>query len=77
MKSLFVTIPAIILALVPFSGCSEAQNLSGNINIQGSSTVQPISNKAQELFNKEYWKMPALECAQKGLEKMRAAVAAS
>lgn len=30
-----------------------------------------------ELFNKEYWKMPALECAKTGLEKMKAAVAAA
>ena len=28
-----------------------------------------------ELFNKTYWKMPALECAKIGLEKMREAVA--
>ena len=30
-----------------------------------------------ELFNKEYWKMPALECAKIGLEKMKAAVDAA
>jgi sugar phosphate isomerase/epimerase len=28
-----------------------------------------------ELFNKEYWKMDALECAKIGLEKMKEAVA--
>lgn len=30
-----------------------------------------------ELFNKEYWKMPAPECAKIGLVKMKAAVAAA
>ena len=30
-----------------------------------------------ELFNAEYWKMPAEECAKTGLEKMKACVAAS
>ncbi len=30
-----------------------------------------------ELFNEEYWKMPAAECAKVGLEKMKAAVAAA
>ncbi|MEO0416484.1 MAG: TIM barrel protein, partial [Verrucomicrobiota bacterium] len=28
-----------------------------------------------ELFNEEYWKMPALECAKIGLEKMKAVAA--
>lgn len=30
-----------------------------------------------ELFNREYWKMPALQAAQTGLEKMKAAVSAA
>ena len=51
MKSLFAAFPVLILAFTPMTGV--AQDLSGNINIQGSSTVQPISNKAQEMFNEK------------------------
>ena len=51
MKSVFATIAVLLLAVFPLAGSGSAQDLSGNINIQGSSTVQPISNKAQELFN--------------------------
>ncbi len=50
MKNVSLFLPAIVLAVFPLTG--SAQDLSGNINIQGSSTVQPISNKCQELFNK-------------------------
>ena len=33
------------------SGNSETSSLSGNITIEGSSTVEPISNRAKEMFN--------------------------
>jgi len=49
MKRLLVLVPVLVLGLCPLTG--QAQNLSGNVNIQGSSTVQPISNKAKEMFN--------------------------
>lgn len=52
MKRLLSLVPVFVLGLFLLD-CAEAQDLSGNINIQGSSTVQPISNKAQEMFNKE------------------------
>ena len=58
MKRVFASIPVLasmVLAMSPLNG--SAQDLSGSINIQGSSTVQPISNKAQELFNNEYPKV--------------------
>ena len=70
MKSVFASIAVLVLALFQLTGCeaekaagvtpsatestSNAPDLSGSINIQGSSTVQPISNKAQEMFNDEH-----------------------
>jgi len=51
MKNAFCFLSVMAVALSPLS--ASAQNLSGNIVIQGSSTVQPISNKCQELFNGE------------------------
>ena len=55
MKNVFLFLPALAVALCPLS--ASAQDLAGNVNIQGSSTVQPISNKCQELFNKEFPKV--------------------
>ena len=52
MKNVFLFLPAVVVSLCPLS--ATAQDLAGNVNIQGSSTVQPISNKCQELFNKEF-----------------------
>jgi phosphate transport system substrate-binding protein len=56
MKSLLATIPFLAVALLA-NFASAQSDLSGNIRIEGSSTVQPISNKAQELFNKVHPKV--------------------
>jgi sugar phosphate isomerase/epimerase len=39
--------------------------------------INPQCVLSLEVFNRDYWKLDALECAKKGLEKMKAAVAAS
>ena len=56
MKTALATIPFLVAALLADSVSAQSQ-LSGNIRIEGSSTVQPISNKAQELFNKVHPKV--------------------
>ena len=70
MKRVFASIAVLVLALFTLNGCeadkaagvasSEGPDLSGSINIQGSSTVQPISNKAQEMFNDQHPKVNIL-----------------
>lgn len=68
MKSVFASTPllalaALTLASLIFSiGCDAKPNtqagagadLSGRIRVEGSSTVQPISNKGKELFNEKF-----------------------
>jgi len=39
------------------SGDAEVSTLQGSIKVEGSSTVQPISNKGAELFNEKYPKV--------------------
>lgn len=56
MKSLVATASIFVVALLA-NAASAQSDLSGNIRIEGSSTVQPISNKAQELFNKVHPKV--------------------
>lgn len=36
------------------TGGDQASNLSGSISIEGSSTVEPISNRAKEMFNEKF-----------------------
>jgi phosphate transport system substrate-binding protein len=66
LTSTFKTIPLLVTALV-FLGCDKPpankdeaktggdtasnSNLEGTINVEGSSTVEPISLKAKEMFN--------------------------
>lgn len=68
MKSVFASKPLFGLAaltlvsLVSSIGCDskpdtktgDGADLSGSIRVEGSSTVQPISNKGQELFNEKF-----------------------
>ena len=59
MKFQFITFALVASALI-FTGCdkpnsdgapTETSNLEGTINVEGSSTVEPISLKAKEMFN--------------------------
>jgi 2-keto-myo-inositol isomerase len=43
--------------------------------IRDVTAVNPLCVLSLELFNREYWKLDALDCAKRGLEKMKAAVA--
>src|SRR5215204_3102195 len=42
-----------VIAACGGSGASESEGVSGNISIEGSSTVQPITQAAAELFREE------------------------
>lgn len=56
----------------PGDGIAPMSEILGNFKAVGAYPVLSL-----ELFNAEYWKMDALECARVGLEKMKAAVAAA
>jgi phosphate transport system substrate-binding protein len=43
-----------VIAACGGSGASESEGVSGNISIEGSSTVQPITQAAAELFREQY-----------------------
>lgn len=43
----------VALTMGAFSGAAQAQQMRGNINIDGSSTVYPITQKVAEMFNQE------------------------
>lgn len=45
--------------------------------IRNFRTIGATPSLSLEVFNESYWKMPALECARMGLEKMKTAVAAA
>ncbi len=45
--------------------------------LQNFKAVGAYPSLSLELFNRDYWKMPALECAKVGLEKMKDAVASA
>ena len=65
------TIYVLLFAALVFSGCDKPDSnggesksgstsnssLEGTINVEGSSTVEPISLKAKEMFNKEHSKV--------------------
>lgn len=56
----------------PGDGIAPMSEILGNFKAVGAYPVLSL-----ELFNAEYWKMDALDCAKLGLEKMKAAVAAA
>lgn len=56
----------------PGDGIAPLTQVLNNFKAIGACPVLSL-----ELFNREYWKMDALECARIGLEKMKAAVAAA
>jgi sugar phosphate isomerase/epimerase len=56
----------------PGDGIAPLTRILNNFKAVGACPVLSL-----ELFNREYWKMDALECARMGLEKMKAAVAAA
>lgn len=56
----------------PGDGMAPLDEILGNFMAVGAYPVLSL-----ELFNAEYWKMDALECAKIGLEKMKAAVASA
>lgn len=56
----------------PGDGIAPLDRILGNFMAVGAYPVLSL-----ELFNAEYWKMDALECARLGLEKMKAAVASA
>ena len=45
--------PTFVIAACGGSGASESEGVSGNISIEGSSTVQPITQAAAELFREQ------------------------
>ncbi len=55
----------------PGDGIAPITGILNNFKAIGAYPVLSL-----ELFNETYWKLPALECATLGLEKMKAAVAA-
>lgn len=54
----------------PGDGIAPLDKILNNFNAVGARPTLSL-----ELFNRNYWKMPAQECAKIGLEKMQAAVA--
>lgn len=56
----------------PGDGIAPLDRILGNFMSVGAYPVLSL-----ELFNADYWKMDALECAKLGLEKMKAAVASA
>ena len=56
----------------PGDGIAPLKKILNNFRAVGAAPALSL-----ELFNREYWKMDALDCAKTGLEKMRKAVAAA